>query len=123
VYYFPEPPIFLMFAGLLAGIASGIAFEAVLKETMKKWSKNRSTEILAHLKGPQLVTPFMGMVGGVAIFLSAGLEIFGFNQTLSLSFSIPLTILTGWLVWYQLGKVLKQLESGGSASLDLDSWN
>lgn len=123
MYNFPEPPIFLMFAGLLAGIASGTAFEAVLKQAVQNWSKNRSTSTLANIRGTQLVIPFLGMIGGVGIFLSSGLEIFGFPKTLSYSVSIPLTILTAWLVWFQLGKVLNQLEKGGSQSLDLDSWS
>ncbi|WP_019486797.1 MULTISPECIES: hypothetical protein [Kamptonema] len=123
MYNFPEPPIFLMFAGLLAGIASGTAFEAVLKQAVQNWSKNRSTSTLANIRSTQLVIPFLGMIGGVGIFLSSGLEIFGFPKTLSYSVSIPLTILTAWLVWFQLGKVLNQLEKGGSQSLDLDSWS
>ncbi|MDF0553901.1 hypothetical protein [Kamptonema sp. UHCC 0994] len=123
MYNFPEPPIFLMFAGLLAAIASGTAFEAVLKQAVQEWSKNRSTQTLANLRGTQLAIPFLGMIGGVGFFLSSGLEIFGFPQTLSFSVSIPLTILTAWLVWFQLGKVLNQLERGGSQSLDLDSWS
>ncbi|CBN58379.1 conserved hypothetical protein [Kamptonema sp. PCC 6506] len=112
-----------MFAGLLAGIASGTAFEAVLKQAVQNWSKNRSTSTLANIRSTQLVIPFLGMIGGVGIFLSSGLEIFGFPKTLSYSVSIPLTILTAWLVWFQLGKVLNQLEKGGSQSLDLDSWS
>ncbi|HLO51736.1 MAG TPA: hypothetical protein VK211_25210 [Kamptonema sp.] len=123
MYNFPEPPIFLMFAGLLAAIASGTAFEAVLKQSVREWSKNRSTHTLANIQGTQLGIPFLGMIGGVGIFLSAGLEIFGFSQSLSYAVSIPLTILTAWLVWFQLGKVLNQLERGGSQSLDLDSWS
>jgi len=49
VYYFPEPPYFLMSAGLLAGMASGVAFEATLKQAVQQWSKNRSTRTLANL--------------------------------------------------------------------------
>jgi hypothetical protein len=34
-----------------------------------------------------------------------------------------LSIFTSWLVWSQLGKILIQLEQGGSQALDLDSFN
>lgn len=121
MYYFPEPPYFLLLAGLLAGVTSGLAFEATLKQSVKEWSKNRSTRILANLQGSQLLLPFLGMAGGVCIFLASGLEIFGFPKLLTYAIALPLTVATAWLVWSQLGKLLIQLERGGSKALDLDS--
>ncbi|AFZ12323.1 MAG: hypothetical protein WBB28_25630 [Crinalium sp.] len=120
MYYLPEPPYFLIVVGLFAGMTSGIAFEATLKQKVGEWSKNRSTRTLAEMKGSQLQLPFLGMVGGVAIFLSAGLEVFGFPSWLSYVISIPLTIFIGLLIWWQLRNVLGQLERGGSKALDLD---
>ncbi|MGL5061988.1 MAG: hypothetical protein ACRC62_18610 [Microcoleus sp.] len=122
MYYFPEPPYFLMTAGLLAGMASGVAFEATLKQAVKLWSKNRSTRTLATLKGMQLSMPFLGMAGGICVFLASGMEIFGFPKLLSYALALPLTVLTAWLVWTQLGKLLIELERGGSQALDLDSF-
>ncbi len=116
------PPYFLLLAGLLAGITSGAAFEATLKQSVQDWARNRSTRTLATLKGPQLLFPFLGMVGGICIFLGAGLEIFGFPTWLSYSIAVPLTLFVGILVWTQLGKILIQLEQGGSKALDLDSF-
>jgi uncharacterized protein (DUF2062 family) len=122
VYYFPaDPPYFLLFAGLLAGIASGVAFETTLKNLVREWSKNRSTRTLANLKGTQLFVPFLGISAGICIFLGSGLEVFGLPSKLSYALSLPMTVLIGWLVWYQLGQVLIQLERGGSQALDLDS--
>jgi len=122
VYYFPEPPYFLMSAGLLAGMASGLAFEATLKQAVQLWSKNRSSRTLSNLKGLQLQLPFLGMSGGICIFLASGMEIFGFQKLLSYVLALPLTLLTAWLVWTQLGKVLIELQRGGSQALDLDSF-
>lgn len=122
MYYFPDPPYFLLIAGLLAGVASGIAFESALKQFVNEWSKNRSRRSLANLKGSQLKLPFVGISGGVCFFLSAGLEIFGFPGAIAYFISVPLTLFIAWLIWWQLGKVLIQLEKGGSQSLDLDSW-
>lgn len=123
MYYFPEPPYFLLVFGLFAGLTSGAAFEATLKEKVNEWSKNRSSRNLAEMKGPQLFVPFVGISAGICIFLSAGLEIFGFPSWLSYGISLPLTLFIGWLVWSQLGQVLSQLEKGGSKALDLDSWS
>ncbi|AFZ18997.1 hypothetical protein [Allocoleopsis franciscana] len=121
MYTFPEPPYFLLIFGLFAGITSGAAFEATLKQRVREWSKNRSTRTLAQMKGVQLQMPFLGIAGGICVFLAAGLEIFGFPWWLSYSISLPLTLFISVLVWLQLGKLLNQLEQGGSKALDLDS--
>ena len=121
MYNFPQPPYFLLIFGLFAGITSGAAFEATLKQKVQEWSKNRSTRTLAQMKGVQLVMPFIGIAAGICVFLAAGLEIFGFSSWLSYSVSLPLTLFIALLVWSQLGKLLSQLERGGSRSLDLDA--
>jgi hypothetical protein len=121
VYSFPEPPYFLLIFGLFAGLTSGAAFEATLKQKVREWSKNRSTRTLAQMKGVQLQMPFLGIGAGICVFLAAGLEIFGFPWWLSYSISLPLTLFISLLVWSQLGKLLNQLEQGGSKALDLDS--
>ncbi|HEY9874684.1 MAG TPA: hypothetical protein V6D12_14695 [Candidatus Obscuribacterales bacterium] len=120
MYYFPEPPYFLLVAGLFASMASGLAFQATLKQKVYEWSKNRSTRTLAEMRGSQLLLPFLGISGGVCVFLGAGLEVFGFPSWLSYIISVPLTIFISILVWSQLRQVLIQLERGGSKALDLD---
>ena len=122
MYYFPEPPYFLLVFGLFAGITSGAAFEATLRQRVREWSKNRSSRTLAQMKGFELLIPFLGIAAGICVFLSAGLEIFGFPLLLSYSVSLPLTLLIGFMVWSQLGKLLNQLERGGSKALDLDAF-
>lgn len=122
MYSFPEPPYFLLIAGLLASFASGAAFDAVLKQSVKSWSKSRSSHDLASLRGLQLLLPFLGIAAGVCVFLSSGMEIFGFPANLAYAIASPLTILIAWLIWVQLGKILIQLQKGGSKALDLDSF-
>jgi hypothetical protein len=123
MYVIPDPPYFLLVAGLLAGLASGLAFDATLRQAVRDWSVNRSTRTLANLQGSQLAIPFLGIGLGVCVFLASGMEIFGFPTQITYAIAIPLTIGTSWLVWYQLGKILAQLERGGSRALDLDSIN
>jgi uncharacterized protein (DUF2062 family) len=122
MYSFPEPPYFLLVAGLFASITSGLAFDAILKQSVQSWAKNRSTRILASLKGVQLMLPFLGIAIGACVFLSSGMQIFGFPGQVAYLLSIPLTAGTAGLVWFQLGKILIQLEQGGSQALDLDSF-
>lgn len=118
-----DPPYFLLVAGMLAGLTSGLAFEATLKELVQEWARTRSSRIIAKLQGTQLQLPFFGICIGVCVFLGSGLEIFGFPTWLSYAISIPLTVFMGWLVWFQLGKLLMQLNKGGSKALDLDSFS
>jgi hypothetical protein len=122
MYSFPEPPYFLLIAGLLASFASGAAFNAVLKQAVKTWSKSRSSRDLTNLRGLQLLLPFLGIAGGVCVFLSSGMEIFGIPSNLAYAIALPLTILIASLIWFQLGKILLQLQAGGSKALDLDSF-
>ncbi len=122
MYYFPDPPYFLLVFGLFAGITCGLAFEATLKQQVREWSKNRSTRTLAQMQGIQLQLPFLGICGGICLFLVAGLEVFGFPAWLSFGTSMPLTLFIGMLVWSQLKSLLGQLERGGSRALDLDAW-
>lgn len=103
-------------------MTSGLAFEAVLKQSVQLWSKNRSTRILANLQGLQLILPFLAISIGSCVFLSSGMEIFGFPAQLAYAISVPLTAATAGLVWFQLKKILVQLEQGGSRALDLDSF-
>jgi hypothetical protein len=122
VYYSFEPPYFLLLASLLACLASGAAFQAVLKQSVRDWQKNRSTRTLENLRGMQLFLPFAGIAAGSIVFLAAGVEIFGLPTKFAYAMSIPMTLLVGWLVWTQLGKILTQLQEGGSQALDLDGF-
>lgn len=120
MFFFPQPPYFLLLAGLFAGLTSGLAFEASLKQLTQEWAKSRSTRTLAHLQGVQLQLPFLGICIGICVFLGSGLEIFGFPTNLSYLIATPLTVLIALLVWSQLSKLLVQLERGGSRAIDLD---
>jgi hypothetical protein len=121
--YYSSPPYFLLFAGLLTGITSGIAFKTTLEQAVQEWSRNRSTRTLANLQGIQLLVPFVGIAIGACVFLSSGLEIFGFPTWLAYAIALPLTAFISLLVWYQLSSILVQLEKGGSKALDLDLFN
>ena len=123
MYYFPQdPPYFILFAGLFAGIACGAAFDGTLRQNVKAWSVDRKNIQLATSDDISLRLPFFGICVGIIFFLSAGLEIFGFPTWLAYSIALPLTIFIAILLWFQLLVVLKQLDRGGSPALDLDSW-
>lgn len=119
--YFPEPPYFILIAGLLVSLTSGAAFSAVLKQIAQNWSSDRIQSMISELRKVSLVVPFLGICVGICLFLSAGLEIFGFPGRLSYAVAIPLTLLIGLLVWWQLGSMLALAEKRGFQSIDIDS--
>lgn len=120
--YFSEPPYFVLVAGLLVSLTCGSAFAATLKQIVQKWSSNRASKISNLQIGGALLVPFLGICAGVCLFLSSGLEIFGFPGWLSYAVAIPLTLLLGLLIWLQLGSMLNLVERKGFQELDIDSW-
>lgn len=122
-YYFPtDPPYFLFVVSLLAGITCGRAFEMNLRQLVGTWADTKTTAVLLELRGVQLQLPYLGMGISVGIFLACGLEIFGFPSSLAYTVAIPLTLGSAYFVWRQLGKLLVELERGGSAAMDLDAF-
>ncbi|MCG5060576.1 MAG: hypothetical protein KA714_22025 [Limnoraphis sp. WC205] len=120
MYEMSDPPYFVLVVGLFAGITSCTAFITTLKQLLKEWSSSRSTSALANLRGFQLLFPFCGIAVGIALFLASCLQVFTFSAMFSYSFSIPLTVLMAGLVWYQLTRLLIQLEEKGVKGIDLD---
>jgi hypothetical protein len=120
-YFLPEPPYVLFIIGLLIGITSGAAFEATLKQKVKQWSDRSRDTKLDKIQGTlELRFSYFGICLGICIFLASALEIFSVDRTFSYGFSLLTTLLICGLIWSQLGKVLMQLEKGGSQALDLD---
>lgn len=122
-YYFPsDPPYFLFAISLLAGLACGRSFEMTLRALVNKWSTSKSSRVMLELKSGSIKVPYLGMTISIAVFMSTGLEIFGLPTLFGYIVAIPLTVGIASLVWRQLGQMLIELERGGSAALDLDSF-
>jgi len=122
MYGYPSPNYVLLAVGLFMVVTSGYAFQETLKMTVRAWFKQDSeTELPRIRKSWSLRLPYLGMLVGTGLFLSSGVEIFGFSAKACYAFALPLTVVTGILVWWQLGKILGQLGEGGSAAIDLDS--
>ncbi|WP_193200116.1 hypothetical protein [Nostoc sp. MG11] len=124
MYYFPlQPPYFLLLVGFLAALTSGLALSGTLKVIVQKWPSDRTENTKPRSALKQLVVPFIGITAGVCLFLSSGLEIFGFPSLLALGVGLPVSLLTCLLVWLQLGSMLTFAERRGMQSLDLDSFS
>ncbi|MDP5016603.1 hypothetical protein FJR11_03655 [Anabaena sp. UHCC 0187] len=126
MYYYPlQPPYFLLLVGFLTALTSGIALSGTLKVIVQQWPKNKSAEEKTNTRSfyKQLLVPFIGITGGVGLFLSSGLEIFGFPSGLALGVGLPMSLLSCVFIWWQLGGLLDYVKSEGMQSLDLDSWS
>lgn len=122
-YYFPsDPPYFLFAISLVAGLACGRSFEVTLRNLVNKWATSKSTRVMLELKSASIKIPYLGMSICIAIFMSTGLEVFGLPTIFGYVIAIPFTIGIALLIWRQLGQMLIELERGGSAALDLDSF-
>ncbi|WP_016953440.1 hypothetical protein [Anabaena sp. PCC 7108] len=124
MYYYPlQPPYFLLLVGFLTALTSGLALSGTLKVIVQKWPSVPQESVKSSSSLKQLFIPFIGITGGTCLFMSSGLEIFGFPSPLALGVGLPLSLLTCLLVWFQLGSLLDFAKSRGMQSLDLDSWS
>ncbi|MEA5600846.1 hypothetical protein [Nostoc sp. UHCC 0252] len=121
MYYFPlQPPYFLLLVGFLTALTSGLALSGTLKVIVQNWPSERTENTKPRSSLKQLIVPFIGITGGTSLFLSSGLEIFGFPSTLALGVGLPISLFTCLLVWFQLGSMMTFIEREGMQSLDLD---
>lgn len=124
MYYYPlQPPYILLVVGFLTALTSGLALSGTLKVIVDKWPKGNKEPIKSSASLKQLIVPFIGITAGTCVFMSSGLEIFGFPSPLALGIGLPLSLGTCVFVWFQLGSLLEFVSSRGMQSLDLDSWS
>ncbi|MEA5578809.1 hypothetical protein [Anabaena sp. UHCC 0451] len=122
-YYSLQPPYILLLVGFFTALTSGLALSGTLKVIVQKWPSVPQETIKSSASLKQLLVPFIGITVGVCLFMSSGLEIFGFPASLALGVGLPLSLLTCLFVWFQLGSLLEFASSRGMQSLDLDSWS
>lgn len=122
MYYYPlQPPYFLLIFGFFIALTSGAALSGTLKLIVQKWQLDSAENSQSSSSLKQLFVPFIGITGGAYLFLSSGLQIFGFPSSLALGVGLPVSLLTCLLVWLQLGSMLSFAKRQGMKSLDLDS--
>ena len=122
MYYAQTPPYFQLAAGLFIAITSGLAFSAVLKDSIGEWYKNRSTRSISKMQGLDIRLPFAGICLGSCMFLASGRCIFGFTSLIAFGMAVPLVLLSAALVWSQLKSNLTALESGNTRAFELDGF-
>lgn len=118
--FYSDPLYFLVAASLVAAAVCAYTFYVTLVENLNRWSKNRSSRLLATLQGTQLQLPLAGMALAATGFLSASLMFFSLPPRFSVGFAAVVSVMSAVLVWLQLTKLLRRLETGGVKALNLE---
>ena len=116
----PQAPYVLLVVGLFASLTSGLAFGSVLKGSANAYMRDRAPEHLVPLRGLPLQLPFAGICMGVCLFLASSAEIFAFSTKLSYALALPLTIVGGVLIWFQLLQILQKLDEKSIQALEME---
>ena len=122
MYYFPQPPIFLPFIGLIISLIFGVTFQQQLKQINQKWVKDTKDKDAYTLIDRNLQFSYVGICFGVWLFLGGGFRVLGFGVIGAYGAALPITIGTGALMWQQFGEILSQIKEKGIKSLDLDNY-
>lgn len=122
MYYFPQPPVFLPFIGLIISLIFGVTFQKQLEQINQKWVKDSQNKDSYTLVDRNLQFSYVGICFGVWLFLGGGFRVLGFGVIGSYGAALPITIGTGAFMWQQFGEILAEIKAKGIKSLDLDSY-
>ena len=120
MYYFPQPPFLAALIGLFIAFTFGLVFENLIEQKLQESYRNSEAENSFKLDNPVIVASYFGTCFGSWLFLGGGFLIFSFGVIPAYGVALLLTIVTGALIWQQLGEVLLQIKAGGPESLSLD---
>ncbi|GAP93763.1 hypothetical protein [Leptolyngbya sp. NIES-2104] len=104
----PDPPYVLLFVGLFITLTCAIPFVVLIRQRIDYWAKNLSASSLPVRGAVQVILPFSGMMGGICIFIASALEVFGVPVLPAFFVAVLLVLLSSYLAWWQLGRVLSQ---------------
>ena len=122
MYYFPQPPIFLPFIGLIISLIFGVTFQKQLEQINQKWVKDAKNKDSYTLVDRNLQFSYTGICFGVWLFLGGGFRVLGFGVIAAYGAALPIAIGTGAFMWQQFGEILTEIKIKGIKSLDLDSY-
>lgn len=117
----PDPPYFLIGIAALCGLACGKAFEVSIKRKTYEWSQGQSLQPLSNVYEVRLFVPYLGICFCSWVFVGSSLTTFAVTWIIGFAMSTFVVLSSGLLVWFQLKKLLKTLEEGGSEALEIDN--
>ncbi|WP_299404895.1 hypothetical protein [Acaryochloris sp. IP29b_bin.148] len=119
LFEIPDPPYFLIGIAAVCGLACGKAFEVSIKRKTKEWSEGRSSQPLSKVYEVRLFVPYLGICVCSWVFVGSALTTFAVTWAIGFAMSTVVVVSSGLLVWFQLKKLLKTLEEGGSKALEI----
>lgn len=125
MYYLPQPPFFVVLAGLFIAVTCGTVFQSAMEQKLRDSYQNPNGANAFKLNLSQdsaLTTGYVGVCLGVWVFLGGGLLVLGFGAIPSFGVALLIMLFTAGLVWDQINDVFNQLKEGGSESLSLDDF-
>ncbi|WP_299487454.1 hypothetical protein [Acaryochloris sp. IP29b_bin.137] len=117
----PDPPYVLIGVAALCGLACGKAFEVSIKRKTKEWFQGNSSRSLSTVNEVRLVIPYLGICFCSWVFVGSALTTFAVPWIIGFAMSTIVVLSSGLLVWFQLKRLLKALEEGGSEALEINS--
>lgn len=120
---FINPPVYtLIMVSNFFAIAFGFIFKDMLEYEVAKWDADRKTQPKIHYSTPNIIIAYVGLTFFTWLFMSASLSVFGLAWFAYIVGAI-VVLPTALLIWVQLGSMLQLMMVGGSAAIDIDSYN
>jgi hypothetical protein len=121
LFEIPDPPYSLICTAVICGLICGKAFEVSIRQKTKEWFQGQSTQPLSKVYEVRLFIPYLGICFWSWVFVGSTLTVFAVTWVIGFALSTFVILTSGLLVWFQLIKLLKALEKGGSKALEINS--
>ena len=116
-----QPPYLLAGVGLAIGVLCGLTFARQVSLKLEGWKQDRLA--LLPLARPETVLSWIGIQLGVALFIGASLQVFGFGAGAALLVAMLLSLATAGALWVQLVRLMEQVEAGNFRAVDFDNFD
>lgn len=116
-----EPPYLLAVVGLLIGILCGLTFGRQVQNKLDNWKQDRLP--MLPLGTLELIISYSGIIIGVTLFIGCSLQFFGFASGSSILVAMIMSLITGGGLWYQLERLMQQVEKGEFKAVDFDNFD
>ena len=102
------PPYVLILSGLLIALTSGLAFYVTFRIQMALWQQDVMSKTLIRQAGLKLITSFVGIAGGLCIFLAALLMTAGISIFFACIVGFLATVLICYFAWLAIERKINR---------------
>lgn len=116
-----NPPYVVAGIGLAISLLCGLTFARMIQNRLEGWKQDRLA--LLPIANIETLMPYAGVVIGVTLFIGASLQVFGFASGAALLVAFVLSLLTAGALWFQLERLMAQVEAGTFSAVDFDNFD